>query len=318
MGDRYSGHGLPGGNYEKVKDAWLDHYLMGKNNGIDKLAPITSNTSDYDGPRSWYRGGMPKTTPVTLYPQETPRTSTTDYVWKLLPTKPNLEMLTFFGKPGRAGFPSANINAETHANHHGRNNHDWFWFETPHLKRDTRIFGEIKVKLYSTVHRKWVTLTPGIVDIDPGCHESVGNQHNVKPDCLPRALQSTTRGFLDSRYRNGLGKQVDVEPGKPFSATVVTKPQDYVFKKGHYIALNVQTEIIDWMMPKAYPGCDSLKAPSSPPGSVDELQKETDKQSRCTRFEIEWTQNKSQLILPVVNAPSNPNDLFDQTGGHDH
>jgi predicted acyl esterase len=140
----------------------------------------------------------------------------------------------------------------------------------------------------------------------------------VKPACLPRALQSTTRGFLDSRYRNGLGKQVPIEPGKPFSATIVTKPQDYVFKKGHYIGLNIQTEILDWMLPKVYPGCDSAGAPASPPTTVTGAQEEISKQARCTRFEIEWTQSKSRLILPVVNAPSNPRDLFDQTAGHDH
>ena len=28
-----------------------------------------------------------------------------------------------------------------------RNNHEWWWFESPPLKKDTRIFGEIKVKL---------------------------------------------------------------------------------------------------------------------------------------------------------------------------
>jgi predicted acyl esterase len=266
---------------------------MGKDNGIDKLPRITSETSNYDGPIKYLSANKVKTTPVTLYAQEVPRTNPEDYQWKLLPTKPMAGL-----RPTDAAFPSAGINTESHSNHHARNNHDWWWFESPALKKDTRIFGEIKVKLYVTTARQWVTLTPTIVDVDPACHTMQAGQHVAQPSCMPRNVYSVTRGWLDSRYREGLDKQVPIKPGQPFSATVVENPQDYVFKKGHWIGLNVSTEILEWSLPKPY-NCAAESAPDA-----------------CAFVEINWQEGKTQVVLPVVGAPKNPADLFDF--GHHH
>jgi X-Pro dipeptidyl-peptidase len=304
MGNRYQGHGTPGGEYQEVKKAWLDHYLMGVDNGIEKLPAVTSHMANYDGATNWYSGKMPSTQSVKLYGQYQPQTDLTDYPWKLLPSKPNYNAA--FGAAPVSKFPSTNINSESHANHHGRANHDWFWFESPHLKKDVRIFGNIKVHLYSKIARKWVTLTPTIVDVDPDCHEFVANQHIAKAECEPRALQSVTRGWLDTRYRNGLNKQVMLDPTKPFATTVVQKPVDFTFKKGHYIALNIQTEIVDWSVAKAYPGCEGTDPAAGP-------------NQPCVDFKTLWEEGKTYIELPVVGAPSNSADLFNFGGhGEDH
>ena len=42
MGTRWSGHGTPGGDYDATVRAWFDHYLMGEDNGIEKLPDVTS------------------------------------------------------------------------------------------------------------------------------------------------------------------------------------------------------------------------------------------------------------------------------------
>ncbi|MEA2447599.1 MAG: hypothetical protein QOK47_1236 [Actinomycetota bacterium] len=293
FGDRYTGHGTPDGKYDQTVDAWFDHYLMGIDNGIEKLPKITSETSDYDGPVKYTSANKIKTDPVTLFLQETPRTNPTDYGWKLLPTKPIAGLM-----PSIAQFPSAGINTESHSNHHARNNHDWYWFESPAFKEDTRIFGEIKVQLYLRTTREWVTITPTIVDVDPACHTMVAGQHVAQPQCLPRNVQSTTRGWLDSRYREGLDKQVPLKAGNPFSLTVVENPQDYIFKKGHWIGLNISTEINEWSLPKPY-NCAA----------------ETDPQA-CVFVQINWLEGKSKVILPVVGAPKDSMDMFDF--GHHH
>jgi predicted acyl esterase len=215
---------------------------------------------------------------------------------------PHQPMKAGFEAPKVAQFPSAGANTEMHALHHARNNHDWFWFESPALKKDTRVFGQIKVKLWSTVGRKWVTMTPTIADVDATCHQQAAGQHVSSPSCLTdpapaRHLHAVTRGWLDSRYRNGLGKQVDVTPGQPFGSTIVEKPQDYVFKKGHHIGLMIQTEINEWSLPKPYAGCDT-----------------TDQS--CAYFKINWEDGKTRVILPVVNAPKDPMDMFDSSHHH--
>jgi len=304
MGNRWSGHGKPGGNYDDAVKAWFDHYLMGNANGAQNMPDVHSQMANSDGPLGFYKGGLPKTRNVELIAQYAVKTAADDYDWKLLPSDP---ITGGFISSDPASFPSMNINTEAHANHHGRSHHDWWWFESPVLKRDTRIFGEIKVQLYSSIDRKWVTLTPTVVDVDPSCHATVGNQHMVKPECTtdiapgtvatPKALVSVTRGWLDSRYRKSLSKQTMLDPGKPFLTTVVEHPQDYTFKKGHIIALNVATEINEWSLPKPYPGCESMT-------------------EACAFFNVHWAEGKTRLILPIVNAPKNAMDLFDF--GHAH
>lgn len=296
FGDRYMTHGTPDGKYDQVVDKWFDHYLMGIDNGIQKLPKITSKTANWDGPLKYLSANKVKTTPVKLWAQQTPRTNPNDYASKLLPTKPIVGLMPM----APPTFPSTSINTESHSNHHSRVNHDWWWFESPALKKDTRIFGEIKVKAYIQTQREWVTLTPTIVDLDMDCHIMEAGQHvGTKPECLPNALYSVTRGFLDTRYRNGLEKQEMLKPGVPFNVTVVEKPMDYVFKKGHHIALNFSTEINEWMIPKPY-NCGA----------------ETTQAQACVNVTIKVDEGKTQVILPIVNAPKDPADLFDF--GHHH
>ena len=297
MGTRWSGHGTPSGGpkglaYDSVVRDWFDHYLMGEKNGIEDMPSVISQTSDYSGAGKYRAGRWPRTKPIKLIAQETPKTSPSDYEWKLLPQKP---VTGGFRAPTPATFPSAGFNTESHAAHHARMNHDWRWFETPPLRRDVRIFGSIKVRIWSTVQRKWVTFTPSIIDVNPADHVNAGSQHVGATST--DALVGVTRGWLDSRYRNGLRKQRGVTPGKPFGMTVVTKPQDYTFKKGHIIGLNIQTEINEWSIPKPYPGCENPNA-------------------ACAIVRVNWEKGKTRLVLPVVGAPRNPLALFDQNHHH--
>lgn len=94
-------------------------------------------------------------------------------------------------------------------------------------------------------------------------------------------MVSVTRGWLDSRYRNGLGRQQSIAPGELFGMTVVQKPQDYTFKKGHSIGLSIQTEIAEWATPKPYAGCDS---------------------AACNTVTLDWRSGRTKLVLPVVGG----------------
>ncbi|MGH2808870.1 MAG: CocE/NonD family hydrolase [Actinomycetota bacterium] len=297
MGDRYTGHGTPDGKYDKYKEAWMAHYLKGVDNGIEDTPTIVSEGANYDGPLKYLAADSVKTRDVALIAQEMPRTSETDWGWKLYPDKPLTGMM-----PTAAIFNSANVNTEYHAIHHARNNHDWYWFESPVLKKDVRIFGRPRIEIQVTADREWITLTPTIVDVKTSCHESVANQHVQHPECTaetgagtaPRSLYSVTRGWMDSRYRNGLAKQQLAKPMQPLAMTIPAHPTDYTFKKGHQIGLLVATELNEWSVPKPYP-CTSLE---------------------CVQVRINWEQGKTRLILPMVNAPRDPKDLFDL--GHHH
>jgi X-Pro dipeptidyl-peptidase len=311
MGDRYTGHGTPDGNYSKYVDDWMAHYLMGVDNGIEDSPTVVSETSDYNGAVKYLSSANEiKTKNVTLYAQQGVVTDPSDTDWDLSTTKPRKLPPEF---TTAASFPSAGINTESHSLHHARDHHDWWWFESPMLTRDVRMFGTPKLQVQLQAEREWITVTPMVADIDMDCHQRVGNQHVVTPDCTtqtagssstPRPLYSVTRGWLDSRYRNGLGKQQLAEPGKPLGMNIVLNPQDYTFKKGHHIGLMIATEINEWSIPKPYP-CAPDPTAADPAASV----------TGCANVRVMWENGGTKLTLPLVN-PGDPETLFSTHAHH--
>ena len=272
MGTRWEGHGTPGGEgtlYYRTVGRWFDHYLMGVDNGIEDMAAVHSRRASYEGTDRLYSGRRPRTKPVRLILQN--RYGRNGYLWKLLPIEPRVRK-----DSPKARFRSTGSNTEAGANSDPRRNAQWFWFETPPLRRNVRIFGSIKVRLWSTVFRRWITYTPTIVDY-------------VHGSTNPHGPISVTRGWLDSRYRKTLRRRHQVEPGKRFGMTIVEKPMDYTFKKGHRIGLNIQTEITEWSVPKEYEDCER---PS------------------CNVVKINWQRGRSRVVLPVVRPPKNHRRLF--------
>src|SRR5919197_5195740 len=108
----------------------------------------------------------------------------------------------------------------------------------------------------------------------------------------PVMLSAVTRGWLDSRYRYGLGKQVPLKVNKPFELSVTAKPTDWTFRKNHFIGLGIATEIDEWSLPKPYP-CDGPD---------------------CVFIKVDWQHARTRLILPVVGGIGNPDSLFDFSG----
>jgi predicted acyl esterase len=277
------------------------------------MPSVVSQTTDLKGAGKVYKGA-PKVTNVSLYVQFVPPTKPGEYPWKLMPYKPR-PMMGFGPQTSKstmtAGFPSTYINTESHALHHGGANHDWHYSESPAFRKNTRIFGAPKIQIYSTIGREWVTVTPTLADVDTNEHVMVAGNHVATTD--KNMLVGLTRGWLDSRYRDGLAKQKMLEPGKYWQADITAMPTDYTFLANHHLGLNIQTEILEWSLPKFYPGCDvAPQLPSDPtdPTSIT-------KQESCASFIIDWEKARTRVILPVVNAPKNPANLFHPIG-HEH
>ena len=279
MGTRWEGHGAPGGDFQKVLEQWMRHYLLGENNGIQNLDRITTQTSDYSGAGKWFSGDSIKTKDMSLFAQEFVSSDPDAQQWMLLPHKPDPDQYQGVDPP-TAGWPITGANIEYHAGIHPRMNHEWLWFESPMLEKPLRIFGEIKIKVRAKTDREWVTLTPSIYDFNHEVHKTLpANQHYTDD---PKAGVAMTRGFLDTRFgSDGRNKKLDTfKPNKPFETTVVTKPQDYTFQKGHSIGINFQSEIIEWAKSKAY-ACTSPE---------------------CLRIDLDWIQGDVKVILPVVGG----------------
>jgi X-Pro dipeptidyl-peptidase len=239
VGTRWEGHGTPGGEYPALRHAWMDHFLRGVKNGVEKTPAVISETADSKGTIGFVSGPVPKTTDVALYAQQA---TVNGYDQALLPTKPSAagtgSMYTLTGNGTESGaLAAARQKGGTGA-----------WFETPALKSDVRLFGSPSVTVWSTVQRTWVTYAVSVVDIDPAFYTTTaGTRHPSQKN----ALLGVTRGWLDSRYRNTLTKRELWKPGAN-GLSIVAKPQDYTFRKGHAIGLLIMGEQAEWVVPKPY------------------------------------------------------------------
>ncbi len=224
MGGRFSGHGRPGGDYAAAKLAWMDRWVGGVPNGIERtLAPVTSQTATSKGHGEFLSGRAPRTKDVVLR------------------STPGLGLATGAVKPAAgpsvpftlAGSESAAM-AALSPGVHG----DYAVLVSAPLTREVRMFGSPTVRLGMATNRTWATLAPSVVDVDPaGSFPSV----------------PVTRGWLDTRYAKGLATRQPGD-GKGIRTGVVAKPTDWTFAKGHRIALIVKTASAEWTAPKPYDG----------------------------------------------------------------
>ena len=240
VGTRWAGHGTPGGDYPALRVEWMQHFLQGVKNDVPRTPAVISQTADSKGTIGFVNGAVPRTTDVKLYAQTA---SVNGFDQALLPTKPReVEdggvTYTLTGDGSESGALAA---ARTPGGNAA-------WFESPRLKKDARIFGSPKVQIWSEVARTWVTYAVSVVDIDPAFYTGSGAQRQPSEK---NALLGVTRGWLDSRYRNTLAKRQLWKPGAN-GLTVVAKPQDYVFRKGHSIGLLIMGEHTEWVVPKPY------------------------------------------------------------------
>jgi X-Pro dipeptidyl-peptidase len=238
VGTRWAGHGTPSGDYPALRVEWMQHFLQGAKNGVERTPEVISETSDSNGKVGFVSGPVPRTTDIALYAQ---LATVNGFGQALLPSKPKSPGSVTYALTGNGTESGALAAARTPGGNAA-------WFESPALKQDARIFGSPTVKVWSTVQRSWATYAVSVVDIDPAFYSTAGGQRYASKT---NALLGVTRGWLDSRYRNTLAKR---EPWKAGAngLTVVAKPQDYVFRKGHSIGLLIMGEQLEWVVAKPY------------------------------------------------------------------
>ena len=246
FGTRWEGHGVPpGDDYQKTVDQWFAHWLKGVDNGVQHMPAVTSQTSDDSGPLGYLAGPEPRPRPLRLH----------------LGVKGSTFTLTPRAVHGSAtaSFVQTGLNTESAAAQQPFADAGYLGFGSAPLAHDVRLFGRPVLHLWSTVQRRWVTMTPSLLDVSPG-----------------GTATPITRGWLDSRYRDGLDHEVPQVPGRSTHMNVKLFPTDYTVRKGHRLALLVQTEDVDWAVAKPYP------TPTDPTVQVD------------------WSKGQSWLSLPVV------------------
>ncbi len=224
MGDRFSGHGTPGGEYRLAKLGWMDRWVGGVQNGIERALPaVTSQTSDSGGAGDVLAGPAPKVEQVEL--GSTPALGLAPGSGAAAPGP-----AVPFAVAGSESLAMAELTPGVHG--------DQVVLVSAPLTRDVRMFGAPTVRVGMGTDRTWTTLAPAVVDVDPaGSFPSV----------------PVTRGWLDTRYAKGLASAQPGD-GTGLRTTVLAKPTDWTFTEGHRIALVVQTASVEWTAPKPYDG----------------------------------------------------------------
>jgi X-Pro dipeptidyl-peptidase len=225
------------------------------------MPAVTSQTSDNADAIRYIAGPEPRPAQTRLY------LGSSDGSWSLT-TKPQ------HGST-RAAFTPTGTNTESFAATHPFADAGYLGFASAPLKHDIRLFGRPVLHLWSTTQRQWVTVTPSLVDFDPSKYTGSGAQTSATD---PGAAVALTRGWLDSRYRDGLDHEVPTTPSTSTAMNIELFPTDYTVRKGHRLVLLVQSEDVDWAFAKPYP------VPVDP------------------SVQIDWSRAQTWLSLPIASG----------------
>ena len=241
FGGRWHGHGTPQDvannfSYTATVDAWMDHWLRGIDNGIPQSLPgITTRSADETTELPYTAAPDTQALHLTLSNNATDGFALTpnggataggpaaSYLWTQSNTESGAGMHPFAPGPGYIGFVS------------------------PALKSDLRVYGEPVLHYWSTVQGQWVTTAVSLLDFDPANYKGSGPATTATKQS---AVVAFTRGWLDSRYRNGLDHIERVTPGTSFREDLSLKPTDYTVRAGHRIVLLMSTETLEWAKSK--------------------------------------------------------------------
>jgi X-Pro dipeptidyl-peptidase len=261
MGTRWAGHGTPpGADYGKTVDRWFAHWLMGVHNGVEHMPAVTSQTSDDAGPIRYLAGPEPRPDRTRLYLGSAGSVAT-------LSPKP-------LHGTAALSYVDTGTNTESFAATHPFTGAGYVGFASAPLTHDVRLFGRPVLHLWSTSYGRWVTVTPSLLDFDPAKYAGSGA---ATAGTDPSAAVALTRGWLDSRYRDGLDHEVPSTAGRSTQMDVALFPTDYTVRRGHRLVLLVQSEDVDWAFPKP------LASPSNP------------------TVQIDWSKGQSWLDLPEIS-----------------
>jgi X-Pro dipeptidyl-peptidase len=241
FGGRWHGHGTPQNvannfSYTATVDAWMDHWLMGVDNGVPQSLPrVTTRSADETAELPYTAAPDTQSLKLTLSNNSTDGFAltpnggptaggpTASYLWTLSNTESMAGMHPFAPGPGYIGFTS------------------------PTLQHDLRVYGEPVLHYWSTIQGQWVTTAVSLLDYDPANYAGSGPSTTAK---AKNAVVAFTRGWLDSRYRAGLDHVKLVTAGTSFNEDLAFKPTDYTIRAGHRVVLLMSTETLEWAKSK--------------------------------------------------------------------
>ena len=243
------GGATSGDEWQPLLDRFLDHTLLGENNGIDREKvrvlsrgrTVTDSGTYQTLPPSPEASWPPKKTDgsalfinrvfdydVPGMPEVPPGTGETGTLDLAPHPDERYPSFTYFD----IGAISEEYTTRDPLNHPGHGYYSLF-YQSPPLAKDQRIAGSATLLADVRAQNPGQHLTPLLVDVLPG-----GEMRLVQ------------RGFLNLDYAGGL-EEADPRPGEWIRAKVEFLPQDFTFPEGHRIGLILQSSNTVWAVPGA-------------------------------------------------------------------
>ncbi len=206
---------------------WFDARLKGSDNGIDGEPPVRlfvmgDNVWRFENewplaraePRSWYLRGQGRAATAAgdgRLSAELPGNAEPPDRYVFDPTNPIWDtQFESSGALNQASFESRE---------------DVLVYTTDPLDQDLEITGEMVAELFVSVDRPDTDLAVRVTD--------------VHPDGTSYAINGPEAGYLRLRYREGLDRQVLMEPRRIYLVRISDMFTSNVFKKGHRIRLQI-------------------------------------------------------------------------------
>ena len=147
-------------------------------------------------------------------------------------------------------------------------------YTTEALEEDLEVTGEMVAELYVSVDRPDTDLAVRVTD--------------VHPDGTSYAINGPEAGYLRLRYREGMDRQVPMEPGRIYAVRIGDMLTSNVFKKGHRIRFQVTSSRAPHFDPNPNTGEEIATATRLQPARVT-VHHDAD--------------HPSKLVLPVIPRP---------------
>jgi len=258
---------------------WFDARLKGRDNGIDaepavQIFVMGDNVWRFENewplaraqPTSWYLRGQGHAVAAAgdgrLSPELPDRVEPADrYVFD--PADPVWDaQFEVSGALDQASFESRE---------------DVLVYTSDPLEQDLEITGEIVAELFVSIDRPDTDLAVRVTD--------------VHPDGTSYAINGPEAGYLRLRYREGLDRQVLMEPGRIVPIRIGDMLTSNVFKRGHRIRLQITSSRAPHYDPN--------------PNTGGEIAQETRLQTAAVSIHHDPS-HPSRVILPFVPRESDP------------
>ncbi|MBW2692238.1 MAG: CocE/NonD family hydrolase [Deltaproteobacteria bacterium] len=214
-------------DFEALLLRWFDARLKGHDNGIDKEPPVRlfvmgDNTWRFENewpleraePQTWYLRGQGHAVTAAgdgRLSAEPPEDAEPADHYVFDPTDPIWDaQFESSGALNQASFESRE---------------DVLVYTTEPLESDIEITGEMTAELFVSIDRPDTDLAVRVTD--------------VHPDGTSYAINGPEAGYLRLRYREGLDRQVLMEPGRIYPVRIGDMLTSNVFKKGHRIRFQI-------------------------------------------------------------------------------